>query len=420
MRQYWTWSFVLACGAKDPPPCQQWTLNERSTGVTIALSRPDEPDIEVEAVIPRSGRAEDGAATAIFVHGGWSPVQLPLGEGSPTLREDMGFTTLYPNLGRNDARGEPSRAILARVLQYANGDFADTSDCTLDERIPVGRAPQVILAGFSNGGNLAWATAGDAAQDIPRLDGIATFETPLSSQFITGEPGTDRHPNPRFEADSCDFDSTDSVNCALNYAPLLSMPVSECSETAHCLFIDIDESESLTEGDVQLGGAWDSQHEATVYSVAATRAAEQAGILPEATRSSEEALVFWEHREAPKAMRSAAHRFPDLAGIATGTEVDHVLNDLERAIHVTGMVHAMEKYGVRWARLHPDPKYLIELHGSDPNWIDNPPNIGVRIEDAEWPMEPEDGPSIRGTDYLSAAVAEIIDRSRTGDWAVER
>jgi len=414
----WTWTLVLACGTKDPPPCQEWTLNKPSSGVTISLSRPDGPNIDLEAVIPQQGQAQDGAGTAIFVHGGWSPVQIPLTNDSVTLRTDMGFTTLYPNLGRNDARGEPSRAILARVLQYANGDIADTSDCTLDERIPDGRAEPVVLAGFSNGGNLAWATAGDVNQPIPRLDGIATFETPISSQLIVGETGTERHPNPRFKSEDCTFDTTGSVNCAFDYTPLFAVPSSECSETNRCLFIDIDESDSLTEADVQLGGVWDPVQEATVYSVPATIAAEEYGRLPEATLASNDAYLFWEQREAPQSMRSAVERFPNLAGIATGTEIDHVLNNLDRAIHVIGMVHAMEHSGIQWAKLHPDPKYLADIHGSGENWADIPPNIGVRIEDTEWPMEPEDGPTIRGTDYLSAAIAELIDRSRTmGDSA---
>lgn len=33
-------------------------------------------------------------------------------------------------------------------------------------------------------------------------------------------------------------------------------------------------------------------------------------------------------------------------------------------------------------------------------------------------MEPEDNPGTRGTDYLSEAVAELLDRSRTMDVSV--
>ena len=417
MRLLWTWPFLLACSAKNLPPCQEWTEAEDGQGVIFEVRRPDGPNIEIEAVIPLEARTNQGAPTAVFVHGGWGPVQTPLDERSPMLRTDMGFTSLYPNLGRTDVRGATSRSILSRVLQYANGDIADTDGCSLDERIPDGRAPEIVLAGFSNGGNLSWATAGDPALNIPRIDGIATFETPISSQLIAGETGTQRVPNPRFSADLCSFNDLGSLQCSIDYSPLLAKPPSECSEHNHCLFIDLDESGEFSDGDLTLGGVWDPQTEVIVYSAAATQAAEQAGILPDESATFDTAVRFWSHREAPQSMPSAVERFPEIAGISTGTEVDHVLDDLERPIHVTGMIEAMNNSGVVWNRLHADPKFLDEIHGSAAEWIDFPPNSPVQIDDHEWWMEPEDGPSIRGTDYLSAAVAELLDRSRTGDWS---
>ena len=118
-------------------------------------------------------------------------------------------------------------------------------------------------------------------------------------------------------------------------------------------------------------------------------------------------------------MSSAIQRFPNLAGIATGTETDHVLNDLQRPIHVLAMVEAMEKNHIQWSRLHPDAKFLDEIHGDHINWLDIPANNGITIQDTEWMMEPEDDATIRGTDYLSAAVAELLDRSRAQDWSTD-
>ena len=179
----------FACG-KTTPPCQQWTRNPANTAQIIELERPNESHVELQAVFPESPRTLLGAPTAIFIHGGWSPIQAPLAEDAVKLRGDMGFTTLYPNLGPTDARGTTSREIVARVIQYANGEISDTENCSLNDRLPGGRAPEIVLAAFSNGGNLAWATAADADLDIERIDGIATFETPAAHQMVVGETGT--------------------------------------------------------------------------------------------------------------------------------------------------------------------------------------------------------------------------------------
>jgi len=331
----------------------------------------------------------------------------------------MGFTTLYPNLGRTDARGEASRAILATVLAYANGDTTDTSGCTLDDRLPDGRAPEIALAGFSNGGNLAWATAGDERLSLPRLDGIATFETPPADQLITGESGTLRQQNSRFNEDACDLNRDFTLLCDIDYSPLRTISKEECTAEHECLYIDVDSSNGWSEQDFQLGRVLDPATDAIVYSLPATRAAEAGGVLPPQAYNSREADAFWSVREATRSMVSAANRFPDLAGIATGTEVDHVLNDLQRPIHILAMVQAMRESGVAWSRLHPDAKYLDEIHGSSFPWAETSANENIDMKDTGWSMEPEDNATIRGTDYLSAAVAEILDRSRTDDWSNE-
>ena len=97
-----------------------------------------------------------------------------------------------------------------------------------------------------------------------------------------------------------------------------------------------------------------------------------------------------------------------------------VLDDLARPVHVIGMIHAMRESGVPWFRLHPDASYLDEIHGNAAPWEDISANEFIDIRDTEWGMEPEDDATVRGSDYLSAAVAEILDRSRVMDWSNDR
>ena len=416
MKRYGFCLLLFGC-QKTTPLCQEWTKKPANTPLIIEIKRPGHPHVVLQAVFPASPRTLLGAPTAIFIHGGWNPTQAPLAEDAIRLRGDLGFTTLYPNLAATDARGPESRAILAKVLQYANGEIQDEENCYLDDRLPNGRAPEIALAGFSNGGNLAWATASDPDLNIQRLDGIATFETPSAHQMVVGETGTQRQLNPRFDVDSCAVETSGDFTCEIDYTPLGVGATINCVSTDDCLFIDLDGSNDWSAEDFPLGHVLDPQGDAIAYSIPVTMAAEEAGILPDDAYGVNDAMDFWRWREATASVPDAAKQFPMLAGIATGTEIDHVLDDLPRPIHVLGLIQVMVENGIHWSRLHADSKYLDETSGFSGDWRDYPANSSISIDDNEWTMEPEDGVHIRGTDYLSAAVAEIIDRSRTGDWS---
>jgi len=338
-----------------------------------------------------------------------------LDEEKPSLRDNLGFTTIYLDLPEDDARGADSRAALARVLQYAAGERNDDDDCLLTDRLSTGAAPYVALAGFSNGGNIVWATAGDADLDIPVLNGVATFETPLAAGLILGEAGTVVNPNPRFDANACAFDEDLHLSCPFDLNPLRFAGDETCDRPGGCLFIDANGSDILEPGERVIGAVLDPLSDRYVQSPWVTAAAETADILPGNRATFEESRVFWATREATQNMAAAARRFPQLGGIATGTAVDHVLNDLSTPVHIIGMVSAMQASGVDWTRLHPAAKYMEDIHGDLRPWVQYPANEPIHLDTPGLKMEPEDNQDVRGTDYLSAAVAELLDRSRTLD-----
>jgi hypothetical protein len=409
MKRWWWLLASMGCADKTYSPCQDW---RESTEIGFQADLGDTP---IHVVPPQSADPSEGAPTAIFVHGGWEGAYLPLDERLPSLRDNLGFTTIYLDFPEDDVRGADSRSALARVLQYAVGERADDDDCTLNNRLPTGSAPHVALAGFSNGGNIVWTAAGDPDIDIPVLSGIATFETPVTAGFILGEPGTKVHPNPRFDTDTCNFDDNLHLSCPFDLTPLGFAGDETCDRAGGCLFIDANGSDVFEPGERVLGSVADPLSDRYIQSPWVTAAAEAAGILPGNRANYEEAHVFWAEREATQGMASAALRFPKLGGISTGTAVDHVLNDLPTPVHIIAMVAAMQTAGVAWTRLHPAPKYMQAIHGDLRQWAAHPANEPVTLDTEGLSMEPEDDQAVRGTDYLSAAITELLDRSRTMD-----
>ena len=151
MKHWWPLLTLLGCNPKveEAPPCQGWKAEDEDYRPVLEILSDDGESIRIQAVFSRMPRTPDGAPTVVYVQGGWAPVMLPLEEKTPTLRDDMGFTTLYMDFPAANFRGEESRDVLAHVLRYAAGEITDTDDCTIDDRVPGGRSPEIVLAGLA-------------------------------------------------------------------------------------------------------------------------------------------------------------------------------------------------------------------------------------------------------------------------------
>jgi hypothetical protein len=180
------------------------------------------------------------------------------------------------------------------------------------------------------------------------------------------------------------------------------------------LFIDDNANDLWDAGESTLDPVWSPADEAWVHPVEALQAASDLPLVGRA--SQKEASDFWAEREASVHITGALARFPALAGIATGTEIDHVLSDLDLPVHVTGMVAAMQTAGMRWSRLHPDSAYVDQIAGF-PEAQEYDADMALDTLEPLLNMEPEDGSHIRGTDYISAAIVEIMDRAHSEDWS---
>jgi len=416
---------LLAMGCKSTAtPCREWQTDKTAYSPLVQLS--DELSsgmLSMQVTIPGSARYSEGTPVVVYVHGGWGTDAVPLPEAGPRLRTDLGFATLYLNLpggdeehsseGSNDLRGSGARQALGAALRYAAGDLSDDEDCSMDDRLPGGFSGQVVMAGWSNGGNLAWTTAADTEVEIPLLDGIATFETPTSAQMLTVEPGTTERPADFFDAETCELTDAPRLSCPQEYENIQWDPDAS-EETEGALFIDDDEDGILDANESTLDPVWSPAEAAWMHPVEVVQAASHLSMTNRAGRDA--ATAFWTERVAIPHVAGAQNRFPSLAGMATGTQIDHVLTGLEIPVHVTGLVAAMYQARVSFHRLHPDEIYIREItSGLDVPEYDA--GLDIAVVDPSVEMEPEDGTHIRGTDYLSVSALELLDRAQSGNWS---
>jgi hypothetical protein len=370
-------------------------------------------------------RYEDGAPIAVFVQGGWGLESLPLGgPGLARLSTGVGIATLYFNLpggdgpygtpGLDDNRGPHARSAVATALRYAAGLTTDTEGRSASERVPGGLSPQLVLASYSNGGNLAWATLTDEKLPVPEPIGVASMETPCSSQLALAEVGTAAQLSPLYEEGICQLDDRNGLVCDFDYAGL-GFDSYARPETEGALYLDLDGNAGMSEsGDFELGVVREGERSSLwAQSTEARAAADAAGLRLTGRLEPEDTQLFWAQREAPRLMPAARARFPQLVGMETGTEKDHVLSQPLDRPNVTGMVAAMQGARLRWSRLHAGPEWVEELAGEG-DYADVAPNTLVEVGDMALPMQPEEGAV--DFDYLTAAVLELFDRDREGDW----
>ena len=381
--------------------------------------------LTIQLSLPYTSRFTDGTPAVVYIHGGWRTDNVPLDPEGVVLGTEHGFATVYLNLpggenahsspGMDDRRGPQARAAVALALRYAAGELKDSQACTLEQRVPDGLSNTRAIAGMSNGGNLAWATVGDQDLDIPTVHGIVSFETPSSSQFILVEPGRDPQARPFFDAESCSLDTHSQIGCEHGYGDLLFNANGE-PETGGALLIDVDQSGDSSNADIRLDVAWSPYLETWVQATPAREAAERQGLMLTNRADVEDSRSFWQQREAPPNMASAIERFPSLVSIVTGTQTDHILGGLEHPVHLTGMVAAMQHNHIAWSRLNPDVSYIEAVSNATLEFQDNPANKPLSVFDPDAVAAPDETEQVQTSDYFTAAMLEVLDRSQLNIW----
>lgn len=386
--------FLGLIGCADVNLCEHggWVADERSSQISLA----DAPDVQV--LMPaKSGRYPEGAPAVVFLRGGWSETSLPAQNLDVHFGSGRGVVHLYLDLF-DDLRGAASRAAVAAVLRYAAGEELDEQNCGIEQRSGIPFSGELVIAGFSNGGNLAWSTLADPTLELPEVDGVAMFETPISAQMVLFD--LMRTP---YETGMCALNDSSSLSCDVPYEDM------SASKEGQLWVRNGAENTAL-------GGVWDPDSGLWIPSPQAAAAAETAGLQEVWLADSAHASAFWQEREAPQHVQAAVERFPDLAVVVAATETDHAQAGLVDAPHITGMLAALTAGGVRWHRLNPDAAYaVLETGAADAN-AEHPANTVFSVSDRPVLM-PESVGAGRG--LLTASVLEIMDRSHEDQWEAD-
>lgn len=381
--------------------------DETSRVVEVWLGEEAEvPALHLALAWPDRAPEEEGWPVALALQGTWSQAMADDGR----VRVDEGVVEVRLDLpgggqsgGLDDQRGEGSRAAVAAALRWLAGEDLDLGGCTAARRVPGLRTDLLYLLGLSNGGNLAVATLADPALSHPPVAGLVTWETPVSPQLVNVEFGLDPD---LYTPGSCAWDPVDGLGCALPEVPLAVVPAARPPDT---VCFDVDEDGGCLAGtDVLVAGTANPATGDRTLSPPLTAALEAAGLAPAGIDDGLEAARFWEWRNASRLAAPLVAAEPELPVLLVGTEEDHVQVAADHP-QIFGWGEALQTSGAAWTRLNPGRRWLPEAAG------ENPPNTPLSLAAPTGRLLTEDEEAPLGG-VLAAAVRELTERRRSGDW----
>lgn len=397
-------------------------------GIAIRVSYPAREDLRHEA----------GAPVVVLVPGGHGAGSLgydepdPLALATSTVVIDLilpgGMEPGYWSGGEYDYRGPDCKAALRDVVRYAAGEIADQEGHLITDRVPFVDVSVLGLVGMSHGGNLALTALADHAAGMSAVDFLATWESPVGDQYVTGELGTVGDPadNPYYEPGTCTqticpWPGMDTVlRWATGYDSTIVDPLDGTIwPISGAFFLDVDGNEVL--GDTEFiirgipgPGEWrEGNHLPYLY-----YSTEMASILdgelatffplgkPVWMASPDQIRGYWAERDGSTAIADVHAAFPDLMVMVLGTVEDHVQVQPDHP-HLRSQMDAWLGEGHGWVRLNPDAEYMALVSGEDPGSIvEQDAGMVLAFPDTETYLVPES----LGDHVVGAAVLELVDR----------
>lgn len=333
---------------------------------------------------PKAGLHTLAEGTVVEVQGEGSPVVVLQGafiaDQVPSDFGAQGFVRIAVDLpgggdtpGDRDRFGPASRASVAHALGYAGGLQRDEQDCSF--------SGPVLVAAWSNGGNLALATLADPELTLPQVAGLVTWETPIGSQLILQE-----------------LVSPETGACALEPTLVCAFDGSTAVAGEDWSWLDRNLDGVPTDGEPTFPGI--VVGERRVHSATFTaQLSENVFVHPPAFSES-----WFAQRDGGLQVAAVAQRFPDLRMVVTGTTEDHV-QELPDSPHVYGLATLATQEQL-WVRLNPD----ADLTGTP---VDNDAGVPITLsgpgELIPAPMNPDA--------LVTAGVQELLQRLEEDNWS---
>jgi len=381
--------------------------------------------IAVRLTLPDRPRYPEGAPVVVEVPTYATPVAgFSSGLGVFSLGA-VHVTLLWP--GRSDPRaGASSEGVddfggptairaLRDVIRFACGETRDVSGRTLGELSPIPvLTANVGLYAFSHPGIPATIVLSRYGEELPGVIYFVGGENPTNDALFSvevGHWGTDGRPiqNPYYDYPE-------------DYAPdTLAIDTS---------YLDWQVDPSHPDGvpvfrvpggqDYILGDRVPRMGGKRYYSVALAEALLRNGALTEGTwpadvATASEARANWPDRVAVGHYAALAVNAPDLRVMLVFGDEDHVQVALDKP-HIHEAYDGFREQAGLWVRFNPDRAYVAAIAGVQVSgrFPDNPANA----EPSDWlDVGPWSVPAKQRQIALLAAVAEMMDRTRSGVWS---
>ncbi len=392
--------FLLAC-TEDVDPCPGGELIDNVPGCRTRVNlEGDLGSLPAELRWPESGG--DGAPVAVFIPGSFHASVVPVGAGTPQADLEQAVVTVHVDLagdgwadGIDDRRGEVAREAVALALRYAACDAKDSDGLCPRDRVGA-RSDLTLLVGHSNGGNLAVATLGDSALDLPPVAGLVTYETPAGASFVNVEYGAG---GAAYLEGSCTL-GEGGIDCPFT-APTAALDAEGQKACA-----DLDADGVCAPPEAAVGGSTDPVTGLRALSPQLRAMLDDAGVDAPGFDSVVAARDYWAERDAAQLAPAMARHSP-VPTVFLATEEDHVLVGLLDHPHVYGLYERLRAEGL-WVRLNPGADWTAFEDENEPGeafGLSNP---------AGWLTPEEGGESMQS--LFSAALRELTDRSDSGSW----
>jgi hypothetical protein len=405
---------------------------EQSVSTFIPSDSAPGQGLAVNVIYPKKPRYTDGAPVVVVAPGGEGASGLEFS----THAAQSGFAEVrfaFPGGGKQgfassgiyDYRGMLSQQALRDVLLFAGGKLKDTQGRTISKLVPMVLSNKNVgLIGWSNGGNIAVITLAKYAQQLPFVNYLTFYESPLGSMFYPPMLGgsQDLLTNPHYRQGSAA-----TGNCLVDYRKLCFQADGQKKPGSHkklgqpevpgIVFFDENGNKQWDEElEFAFPYCCDIGLEKQIYPPHVTVALGRSGLFtkwPKTIASLAESEAYFNERDGSLFLQELAKEMPNLFICVVGTRLDHLQRQPDHP-HIPLNYNSWLANKIKFVRLNPDPIYIGTAAGMNSrNFSDNKPGASVDADDVDALLEPEG--LVPDYLFIDAAVAELADRKRTGN-----